>query len=186
MYHPRRLKILETEIPGVLIIEPRVFPDDRGFFMETYNAVAFRKAGLPETFLQDNHSGSTLGVVRGLHYQLLNPQGKLVRCILGSIFDVAVDVRRGSPHFGRWIGSELTAENRRMLWIPSGFAHGFATTSDRAEVLYKCTTVWDAETDRSLLWNDPEIGINWPVADPIISPKDAVAPRLRDAELLEL
>lgn len=185
MYHPRRLKIVETTLPGVVILEPRVFVDDRGFFLETYNAEVFRKLELPDTFLQDNHSRSSRGVVRGLHYQLRNPQGKLLRCTAGAIFDVAVDIRRSSPHFGQWVGVELTGENMRMLFIPPGFAHGFATISETAEVMYKCTTVWDAGSDRSLLWNDPEIGIRWPVDDALVSPKDAVAPRLRDAQLFD-
>ncbi|MFZ2491073.1 MAG: dTDP-4-dehydrorhamnose 3,5-epimerase [Thermoanaerobaculia bacterium] len=179
------MKILETDLPGVLILEPRVFYDDRGYFLETYNAEVFRRHGLPDTFLQDNHSRSSRGVVRGLHYQMRNPQGKLLRCIRGAIFDVAVDIRRSSPHFGRWAGIELSAENWRMLWIPPGFAHGFATLMDDTEVTYKCTTTWDAGSDRSLLWNDPAIGIGWPVAEPIISAKDAVAPTLNDAEVYE-
>ena len=167
------------------MIEPKVFGDDRGWFMETFNAAVFRERGLPETFLQDNHSFSIRGVVRGLHYQLREPQGKLVRCTRGTIFDVAVDIRRGSPHFGKWTGAELSEENRRMLWIPPGFAHGFAVRSETAEVIYKCTTLWDRDSDRSILWNDPDIAIGWGVPNPLISSKDASGSRLRDAEVFE-
>ena len=181
MYHPRRLKIRETDLPGVLILEPRVFADARGAFYEFYNAATYRDLGLPETFVQDNQSESQKGVLRGLHYQLANPQGKLVRCVRGAIFDVAVDLRRDSPHFGKWTGVELTEENRLMLWVPPKFAHGFVALTD-AHVLYKCTTLWDQDTDRSLLWSDPEVGIRWPIASPQLAPKDAAAPTLRDAE----
>jgi len=169
----------------VLILEPRVFDDPRGWFMETFNADVFRKHGLPETWLQDNHSTSAAGVVRGLHYQLIAPQGKLVRCIRGAIFDVAVDIRRNSPHFGKWTGVELSAENRRMLYIPERFAHGFSTLADDSEVLYKCTTLWSKESDRSLLWNDPTLAIDWRVETPIVSDKDAHAPTLDAAALFE-
>jgi dTDP-4-dehydrorhamnose 3,5-epimerase len=166
----------------VIIVQPRVFTDDRGWFMETYNREAFRAAGLPDQFVQDNHSSSIRGVVRGLHYQEPNPQGKLVRCTRGSVFDVAVDIRRGSPTFGQWFGAELSAANNRMLWIPEGFAHGFCATDDVCDLVYKCTTLWDSKGDRSLLWNDPDIAIDWPVAETaaILSPKDAAAQRLRD------
>lgn len=183
VYHPRRLKIRETDLPGVLLLEPTVFGDARGWFFEVYNAASYRHLGLPDTFVQDNHSSSSKNVLRGLHYQLQNPQGKLVRCTRGSIFDVAVDIRRDSPNFGKWTGMELSAESKQMLWIPPKFAHGFVALTDDAEVLYKCTTVWDAATDRSLLWSDPAIGIRWPVESPLLSPKDAAAPPLRDAEL---
>jgi len=151
--------------------------------METFNAAAFRECGLPDTFAQDNQSYSTRGVVRGLHYQLHEPQGKLVRCVRGTILDVAVDIRRHSPSFGRWAGVELSDDNRRMLWIPPGFAHGFSVLSDDAIVLYKCTTLWHQPSDRSLLWNDPAIGIDWQVASPSLSPKDASAPPLAEAEV---
>lgn len=153
--------------------------------METFNAAAFRQRGLPDSFAQDNHSYSRRGVVRGLHYQLVEPQGKLVRCTRGAILDVAVDIRRSSPHFGQWTSVELTAENHRMLWVPPRFAHGFAVLSDDAEVLYKCTTPWHAASDRSILWNDPQIGIDWRVADAQISEKDAAARPLREAEVFE-
>ncbi len=177
------MKIVETSLPGVVILEPKKFGDARGWFMETFNEEAFRKGGLPDSFAQDNHSYSTAGVVRGLHYQLEQPQGKLVRCTRGRILDVAVDIRRDSPHFGKWTGVELSAENGRMLWIPPRFAHGFSVLSEDAEVIYKCTTLWHQPSDRSILWNDPEIGIDWGVASPSLSAKDAAAPRLRDAEV---
>lgn len=169
----------------MIILEPRTFADDRGWFMETYNAATLRDLGLPETFVQDNHSQSVRGVVRGLHYQLHEPQGKLVRCTRGAIFDVAVDIRRSSPTFGQWTGVELTAENKRMLWIPPRFAHGFSVLSDEAEVIYKCTTLWHPASDRSLLWNDPTLAIDWRVASPIVAPKDAAAHPLAEAELFE-
>jgi len=153
--------------------------------METFNAAAFRERGLPDEFMQDNHSYSRGGVVRGLHYQLVDPQGKLVRCTRGTILDVAVDIRRASPHFGKWVSVELSAENHRMLWVPPRFAHGFAVLSEDAEVLYKCTTLWHAASDRSLLWNDPEIGIEWGVADAQVSAKDAAGQPLRTAEVFE-
>ena len=153
--------------------------------METFNAATFAGHGLPLQFAQDNHSYSKGRVVRGLHYQLHEPQGKLVRCTRGAIFDVAVDIRRSSPHFGRWTGVELTAENHLMLWIPPRFAHGFSVLSEDAEVLYKCTTMWDAESDRSLLWNDPAIGIDWRGASPTSSTKDAAGKPLGEAELFE-
>lgn len=174
----------ETDLPEVIVVEPAVFGDDRGFFMEVYHEGKFREGGIREAFVQDNHSRSMRGVLRGLHYQLPNPQGKLVRVIAGSVFDVAVDIRRGSPSFGKWTGVELSAENRKQLWIPAGFAHGFCVTSESADVVYKCTTLYDGPNDRGIRWDDPEIGIQWPVKDPILSPKDAVAPRLREATVL--
>ena len=173
MYHPRRLNVRETGLPGVLVIEPRVFRDDRGWFMETYNAAAFAERGLPTEFAQDNHSSSRKGVIRGLHYQLDPPQGKLVRCVRGTIFDVAVDLQSR-----KWAGVELSAENHRMLWIPPGFAHGFSVLSEEAEVVYKCTTLWNPAGERSVLWNDPALAIDWRVSTPIVSPKDAAAPTL--------
>jgi dTDP-4-dehydrorhamnose 3,5-epimerase len=179
------LIVLETDLPGVLILEPRLFEDERGWFMETFHAAKFAEAGLPEHFAQDNHSYSTRGVVRGLHYQLEQPQGKLVRCTRGAILDVAVDIRRTSPHFGRWTGVELTAENRRILWIPPKFAHGFSVLSDEAEVLYKCTTPWHQASDRSILWNDPDLAIDWRVQNAALSPKDAAGRSFREAEVFE-
>ena len=171
----------ETSLPGVLLIEPDVFGDSRGFFMETWNAARFREAGLDLTFVQDNQSRSARGVLRGLHYQEPNPQGKLVRCSRGALFDVAVDIRRGSPHFGRWFGAELSEKNHRMLWIPPGFAHGFCALSDIADLSYKCTAFYDAAADRAIAWNDPDIGIAWLITTPTLSAKDAAAPRLKDA-----
>ena len=175
---------METSLPGVLIIEPRVFADERGFFMETYHSARFHAAGIDATFVQDNHSRSVRGVLRGLHYQEPNAQGKLVRCTRGSLFDVAVDIRVGSPHFGKWFGVELSEENKKMLWVPPGFAHGFCATSDVADLVYKCTALYDAASDRSIVWSDPDIAIAWPVVNPKLSPKDASAPRLRDAKML--
>lgn len=167
----------------MLIVEPRVHGDARGWFMETYNAARFLEMGLPDTFVQDNHSYSRGGVVRGLHYQLHEPQGKLVRCTRGRILDVAVDIRRDSPHFGKWVSVELTAGNHRMLWVPPRFAHGFAVLSEEAEVLYKCTTPWHKASERSILWSDPEIGIDWGIPDPQISDKDAAGKPLRESEV---
>jgi len=169
----------------VWILEPAVHGDDRGWFMEIFNAETFRKLGLPTDWVQDNQSMSVRGVVRGLHYQLNEPQGKLVRCVRGAILDVAVDIRRTSPTFGQWVGAELTAANKKMLWIPPRFAHGFSVLSAEAEVMYKCTTMWDPPSDRSLLWNDPAIGIDWQVRNPIVAPKDQTAPPLATAELFE-
>lgn len=179
------MKLRETALPEVMIVEPAVHGDDRGWFMETFNAARFEELGLPVTFVQDNQSLSRHGVVRGLHYQLHEPQGKLVRCVKGAILDVAVDIRRGSAHFGKWSGVELTAENKLMLWIPPRFAHGFSVLSETAEVIYKCTTLWHPASDRSLLWNDPAIGIDWQVEEPLIAPKDAAAPTLSEAEIFE-
>lgn len=184
MYHPRALNVTETSLPGVLVIEPKVLADERGFFMETYHSARFRAFGIGAEFVQDNHSRSVRGVLRGLHYQEPNPQGKLVRCTRGSLFDVAVDIRIGSPHFGKWFGVELSEENKKMLWVPAGFAHGFCATSDVADLVYKCTSLYDAASDRSILWSDPEIAIEWPISNPKLSPKDAAAPRLKDATLL--
>jgi dTDP-4-dehydrorhamnose 3,5-epimerase len=177
------LNFIETSLPGVILIEPKVLADDRGFFLESYHLGRFRENGLDATFVQDNHSRSRRGVLRGLHYQEPNGQGKLVRCTRGVLFDVAVDIRRGSPAFGKWYSVEISEENKKMLWIPAGFAHGFCALTDEADLLYKCTALYDAKSDRSILWNDPEIGIQWPLADPILSPKDSDAPLLRDAVL---
>jgi len=170
------------EIPGVILIEPQVFSDERGFFMEAYKYSEFASFGITERFVQDNHSRSKKGVLRGLHYQ--NPpkaQGKLVRVISGEIFDVAVDIRKGSPTFGKWVGIKLSAENKRMLYIPPGFAHGFCVLSDIAEVLYKTTEEFAPECEAGIIWDDPDIGIDWPIKTPILSPKDAKWPRLKDA-----
>jgi len=179
------MKIIETSIPDVLIIEPKVFGDERGFFYESFNAAAFEAAtGLKRQFVQDNHSKSQRGVLRGLHYQIQQPQGKLVRVVAGEVFDVAVDLRRSSPSFGRWTGVLLNAENKRQLWIPEGFAHGFVVLSETAEFLYKTTDYYAPEHERSLLWSDPELGIDWPLdTPPQLSAKDQAGKLLRDAEL---
>ncbi|SHN64904.1 dTDP-4-dehydrorhamnose 3,5-epimerase [Erythrobacter sanguineus] len=168
------MNIIETAIPGPLIIEPRVFGDARGFFMETWNAAAFAGAGLHLAFVQDNHSRSQKGVLRGLHFQNPGPQGKLVRVTRGAVFDVAVDLRASSPHFGKWVGVELDADNQRMFWVPEGFAHGFLTLKDDTDFLYKCTAPYAPQSEYTLAWNDPAVGIDWPMTglDPIISDKD--------------
>ncbi|WP_448579995.1 dTDP-4-dehydrorhamnose 3,5-epimerase [Thermaurantiacus sp.] len=172
-------------IPEMKLVRPRVHGDARGFFLETYHARLFAKAGLPTTWVQDNHSRSRRGVLRGLHYQLANPQGKLVRVARGRVFDVAVDIRRSSPTFGRWAGFELTDTGLEMLWIPPGFAHGFLVLSETADFIYKCTTLWDAESDRGILWSDPAIGIAWPLEglELQLSPRDQVQPLLAEAEV---
>ncbi len=176
------MNIIETALPGVLIIEPRVFGDARGFFMETWNAAAFAAAGLDLAFVQDNHSRSQKGVLRGLHFQNPGPQGKLVRVTNGAVFDVAVDLRASSPTFGQWVGVELSAENKRMFWVPEGFAHGFLTLEDDTDFLYKCTAPYAPQSEFTLAWDDPAVGIAWPVAglDPIISEKDTRGLALAD------
>ena len=178
------MDVIKTALPGVFMVQPRVFSDDRGYFFETWNAGRFREAGLPDHFVQDNQSRSRAGVLRGLHYQEPNAQGKLVRCTRGSIWDVAVDIRVGSPTFGKWIGVELNEENKIMLWVPPGFAHGFCAMTDDTDVIYKCTASYDQASERSILWNDEAIGIHWPVSEPALSAKDAAAPRLSDAPVL--
>lgn len=180
------IKATPTAIPDVLVIEPKVFGDARGFFFESYNHKAFKEAtGLDVDFVQDNHSKSTKGVLRGLHYQLPpKTQGKLVRVVQGEVFDVAVDLRKSSPTFGHWVGDILSAENKKQLWIPPGFAHGFVTLSDTAEFLYKTTDYYSPEHERSLLWCDPVLGIAWPIdGDPKLAAKDATAPTLTQAEV---
>jgi dTDP-4-dehydrorhamnose 3,5-epimerase len=169
------MRVLKTDLPDVLLIEPRVFRDDRGFFYEAFNADVFAEHaadGLPTLFVQDNHSRSTERVLRGLHYQLTRPQGKLLSCVRGTIFDVAVDIRVGSPTFGRWTGVTLSGDDPRYFWIPPGFAHGFCVLSPVADVIYKCTAPYSAADDRGVLWSDERVGIDWPVRDPITSPKD--------------
>lgn len=166
------MKTISTDLPGVVVIEPQVFTDARGFFFESYNAERYAEAGIPATFVQDNHSCSTKSTIRGLHYQFRHPQAKLLRVIRGAVFDVAVDIRRGSPTFGRWVGIELSAQNKRQLFIPAGLAHGFCVTSDRAEVEYKCTDFYVPDDQHGVLWSDPRIGIAWPVQDPVLSEKD--------------
>ena len=181
------MKIIPTSLPDVLLIEPRVFPDSRGFFFESYQKKQFQEGGIDADFVQDNHSKSCQGTLRGLHYQIRQAQGKLVRVIAGEVFDVAVDLRRHSPTFGQWVGDYLSAENKRMLWVPAGFAHGFYVTSAEAEVVYKASDYYAPEWERSLLWNDPAIGISWPVQGqpPILSAKDAAGKLLREAEAYE-
>jgi dTDP-4-dehydrorhamnose 3,5-epimerase len=176
------VNIIETALPGVLIIEPRVFGDSRGFFMETWNAAAFAEAELDLTFVQDNHSRSQKGVLRGLHFQNPGPQGKLVRVTHGAVFDVAVDLRAASPTFGQWVGVELSAENKRMFWVPEGFAHGFLTLADDTDFLYKCTAPYAPANEYTLAWDDPAVGIEWPAtgSDPTISEKDACGLALAD------
>ena len=174
------IELEKTPLPGVVVVKNRVFGDERGFFMETYNKQRFKEVGLPANFVQDNHSRSSKGVIRGLHYQFPQWQGKLVRTIAGAIYDVAVDLRRDSPTYSQWFGIELNDDNRWQLYIPPGFAHGFATLSDSADVAYKCTTLYKFEDDAGIRWNDPDIGIEWPVENPIVSAKDRSSPFLKD------
>ena len=174
--------VTPTAIPDVKLVEPKVFGDSRGFFFESWNRRALAVAGLDVEFVQDNHSRSRRGVLRGLHYQIERPQGKLVRVIAGEVFDVAVDLRRSSPTFGRWVGATLSADNKRMLWVPPGFAHGFVVLSDSADFLYKATDYWFPEHERTLLWNDPALGIAWPFAGaPTLAAKDAAGRVLAEA-----
>jgi dTDP-4-dehydrorhamnose 3,5-epimerase len=178
------MKVTPTGLSEVLLIEPRVFGDARGFFYESWNEREFERVGIRARFVQDNHSRSGKGVLRGLHYQVRQPQGKLIRVTRGEIFDVAVDLRRSSPTFGKWEGAQLSGESKKMLWIPVGFAHGFCVLSEFAEVLYKATDFYAPEHERCLQWNDPEIGIDWPLSGaPVVSPKDAAGARLRDADV---
>lgn len=179
------MKAIPTRIPDVVILEPSVFGDERGFFLESWNERKFRELGFDLTFVQDNHSRSSRGVLRGLHYQLENPQGKLVRVVRGAVFDVAVDIRSDSATFGEWVGVELSGENHRMLYVPPGFAHGFLTLQDGTDFLYKCTDFYAPQDEFSILWDDPRIGINWPLngAVPVISAKDAAAVPLAEAPL---
>jgi dTDP-4-dehydrorhamnose 3,5-epimerase len=179
------MKFIETSLPGVIRVEPRIFSDERGFFMETWQAQRFRDAGIDVEFVQDNFSQSTRGTLRGLHYQIEQAQGKLVRVVSGEVFDVAVDLRKSSPNFGRWVGEILSAENKHQLWVPPGFGHGFLVLSDTAEFEYKCTDYYAPEFERAIRWDDPDIGIDWPLpsgGQPVLSAKDAAAPFLKDAE----
>lgn len=179
------MKFIETDLPGVIRIEPAVHSDDRGFFMETWQAKRFRDAGIDAEFVQDNFSQSSKGTLRGLHYQIEQPQGKLVRVVSGEVLDVAVDLRKSSPGFGSWVAEILSADNKHQLWVPPGFAHGFLVLSDTATFEYKCTDYYAPEFERSIRWNDPDIGIDWPVAvtqQPVLSGKDSAAPFLKDAE----
>lgn len=182
------MKVLETVLDEVRIIEPDLFGDERGWFLESWNAEKFARLGIEVNFIQDNHSRSARGVLRGLHYQLGRPQGKLVRVVRGSVFDVAVDVRRSSHTFGRWVGAELSAENKHMLWIPPGIAHGFLSLEEGIEFVYKCTDFYAPEDEQSVLWSDPAIGIEWPLGGigmPVVSAKDRAAPPLGEAETYE-
>jgi dTDP-4-dehydrorhamnose 3,5-epimerase len=182
------MQFISTDIPEVILIEPEVFGDARGFFMETYHANRFAQAGIQTDFVQDNHSGSRQGILRGLHYQIRQAQAKLVRVIAGEVFDVAVDIRRSSPSFGKWVGVTLSAENKRQIWIPTGFAHGIYILSEWAELVYKVSDLYAPEWERTLLWNDPELGIPWPLINqqlPILSKKDAEGKILHQAELFD-
>ncbi|HBA61052.1 MAG TPA: dTDP-4-dehydrorhamnose 3,5-epimerase [Elusimicrobia bacterium] len=173
-----------TGLEGAVLVKPRVFPDDRGFFVETYKRADFLQAGIPAEFVQDNHSKSSQGVLRGLHYQRgAAAQGKLVRCVAGAILDVAVDVRRGSPGFGKWVAAELTAANAHMLYVPPGFAHGFLVLSETAEIIYKCTVEYSPKDEGGIRWDDPQIGVRWGIKDPVLSARDKVLPLLKDAIL---
>ena len=178
------MRVIATDLPGVIVVEPRVFGDQRGFFLETFHAERYAEAGIRATFVQDNWSRSSRGTLRGLHFQEPYAQGKLVSVARGAVYDVALDVRRGSPTFGRWVGYELSEDNKRQMWIPPGFAHGFVVTSDSCDFLYKCTALYRPEAECAIAWNDPALGITWPITDPILSPKDAAAPRLADAPTL--
>lgn len=181
------MQIVEKALNGVVLLEPKVFGDERGFFMETFNERVFRElTGVTLDFVQDNHSRSARNVLRGLHYQIQQPQGKLVRVVSGSVFDVAVDMRRSSPTYGQWFGAELTAQNKRQLWVPPGFAHGFVVTSDTADFLYKTTDYWAPEFERSLAWNDPTVGVAWPIeGEPLLSAKDKSGAAFGVAEAYE-
>jgi dTDP-4-dehydrorhamnose 3,5-epimerase len=179
------MQAIKTAIPGVILFDPRVFGDSRGFFFESYNQRAFQDAtGWAPAFVQDNHSGSARNVLRGLHYQITQPQGKLVRVVAGAVFDVAVDIRKSSPTFGQWVGANLSAENKRQMWVPPGFAHGFLVLSDFAEFLYKTTDFYAPEHERCICWDDPDIGIDWPLTgEPLLSQKDRQGLPLKEAEL---
>ena len=179
------MNVIETALPGVLIIEPKVFGDARGFFLESWNEQEFARAGLRMKFVQDNHSRSSQGTLRGLHYQLQHTQGKLVRVTAGEVFDVAVDLRRSSSTYGKWFGTALSAENKRMLWVPEGFAHGFYVVSPQAEFQYKCTDFYDPASEQTLAWNDPAVGIQWPLmpgVETLLSGKDRLGRALQDAQ----
>jgi dTDP-4-dehydrorhamnose 3,5-epimerase len=178
------MKVLQTSLAGALVLEPKVFVDDRGFFLESYNEKAFQEIGIREKFVQDNHSYSKRGVLRGLHYQVQKPQGKLVRVVSGEVLDVFVDLRRSSPTFGRWHGVKLSGDNRHLAWIPAGFAHGFYVISESAHVLYKASEFYFSELERTVLWNDPDLNINWEnVEEPVLSEKDKKGRRLKEADL---
>ena len=182
------MHIEQSIIPDILIITPQVYGDERGYFMETYRLELFTKAGIPYTFVQDNHSRSKCGTLRGLHYQINQPQGKLIRAVLGEVYDVAVDMRRKSPTFGKWVGMVLSASNRLQLWVPPGFAHGFYVLSEWAEIVYKATDYYAPEWERTLHWNDPEVAISWPILkdqELLVSPKDRIGKLLKEAEVYD-
>ena len=174
------MKVIETKLPGVLIIEPNVFGDSRGFFKETFQAQRYREAGIEHKFVQDNHSRSQKGVLRGLHFQITKPQGKLVSCSQGAVFDVAVDVDPESATFGQYVGIELTEDNHRQFWVPPGYAHGFCVLTDTADFQYKCTDYYDSSDEGGLIWNDPDVAIDWPIDQPLLSDKDAKLPTLKE------
>lgn len=178
------MKFTSTSLEGVIIITPKKFGDDRGVFKETYHREKFAEAGIPDVFVQDNYSRSIRGTLRGLHYQEPYGQGKLVQVLRGAVFDVAVDIRSNSTNFGKWVGVELSEENEKQLWVPPGFAHGFCTLADRTDFLYKCTNQYVPSAEHSIRWDDPDIGIDWPITDPVMSDKDASAPLLRDQTVL--
>jgi len=180
------MHVVTTELPGVVVVEPKVWGDQRGFFLETFQAERYAEAGIRGPFVQDNWSRSVRGTLRGMHFQEPHAQGKLVQVVRGAVWDVAADVRRGSPTFGRWVGVELSEENKRQLWVPPGFAHGFVVLSEAADFFYKCTALYRPEAERAVVWNDPDLAIRWPIAEPLLSPKDAAAPRLADAPLLPI
>ena len=180
------MEFIKTQVPDVIIVKPKVFSDERGFFMESFQKMKFKEAGIAYDFVQDNHSSSKQGTLRGLHYQITHTQGKLVRAVVGEIFDVAVDLRKSSPTFGKWVGVFLSDENKEQLWVPPGFGHGFYALTIQADVLYKATDYFDPEGERCIRWDDPDIDINWPLLDestPIISKKDLAGSSFRDAEL---
>ena len=182
------MKFIPTEIPGVIIVEPDVFGDHRGFFMESWHAEKFAEGGIDAQFVQDNHSRSSQGILRGLHYQIEQPQGKLVRVLSGEVFDVVVDLRRDSPTFGKWVGMYLNDTDKKMLWVPPGFAHGFYVVSEQADFFYKCTELYAPEHERAIRWDDPDLAIDWPIAsgqEPVLAPKDAAAKSFKDAEVYE-
>lgn len=176
------MNVIPTSLPGVLILEPRVFRDDRGYFLETYHRERYSEVGISAEFVQDNRSHSVKNILRGLHYQLQHPQGKLCQVVRGEVFDVAVDIRRDSPHFGQWTGVILSEHNFRQLYVPPGFAHGYCTLTDDVDFLYKCTDRYYPDDERTIIWDDPQIGIDWPIAAPLVSEKDRRAPLLADAE----
>lgn len=185
------MNVIETDLPGILILEPKVWGDERGFFMESYNRKRFEEVGITSVFVQDNHSLSVKGTLRGLHYQRSQPQAKLCRVVAGAVLDVAVDIRLASPYFGRWTSAVLTAENKRQIWVPAGFAHGFLVLSDTAEFLYKCDEFYDPSDDRGIAWDDPDIGVDWLLAEndieaPLLSPKDRINPGLHKLSQADL